>query len=504
MARRLPMIAERLGRHEEEKLTDSSAVRPCTILKETETESPGLVVPESRTIRDPIHRFIELNEQEAELMDTRPFQRLRHLRQLAFAYLVYPSATHTRFEHSIGVCHVAGLLARSLQFDPDQTKLVRIAALLHDLGHRPFSHVSEEALERYADRSKLPPKTEKIHEFITAILINQDPEICRCLSSSLRERVVTALQSGHGEPVVRNVLSGPIDAVKQDYLLRDSYFCGVQYGVFDLPQLHQVLRNVVDPTGDRHLMVEPDGVHALEQFVLAKYYLTTQVVRHRIRLITDQMLIRAISLGIEEDRIQELADLYTFDGTDEFIRRYATWGDTRLLQTFAGEKFEGTLSHRLFSGLLHRHLLKLVYREPLTLFRAEAREALQHISRPENQGLRRKLEGGIAECIQKGSSLIGEPGRDLSHFVILHSYTFKSVKDDSKNDETPILINKGTSPIYFEDASTLFQSINGKLSETHVEVYAPVCYASPADRRTLRNRLRGPLTTILEMEAGEQ
>lgn len=272
-------------------------------------------VPEPRKIRDPIHRFIELNEQEREIVDSEAFQRLRHLRQLAFAYLVYPSATHTRFEHSLGVCHVAGLLARRLGFDDDQIKLVRLAALLHDLGHGPFSHVSEEALERYSDRSKLPPKIHKIHELITTVLIREDEQIARSLAHSDRERIVSALGTGHGEPILRSVLSGPLDADKQDYLLRDSYFCGVQYGIFDLPQLHEVLCNIADPTGDRLLMIESDGIHTLEQFVLAKYYITTQVVRHRIRLITDQMLIRAIILGIDGDHIEELQSLYAFDGT---------------------------------------------------------------------------------------------------------------------------------------------------------------------------------------------
>ena len=179
------------------------------------------------------------------------------LRQLAFAYLVYPGATHTRFEHSLGVCHVAGLLARKLGFDEDQTKLVRLAALLHDLGHGPFSHVSEEALERYSDRDKLPPKTHKIHELITTILIREDPQIARSLAQNDREKIVNALGPGHGEPILKHVLSGPLDADKQDYLLRDSYYCGVQYGMFDLPQLHEVLCNIADPAGDRTLMISP-------------------------------------------------------------------------------------------------------------------------------------------------------------------------------------------------------------------------------------------------------
>ncbi len=454
-------------------------------------------MPESRSIRDPIHRFIKLNEQEAEIVDSEAFQRLRHLRQLAFAYLVYPSATHTRFEHSLGVCHVAGLLAGKLSFDQDQTRLVRLAALLHDLGHGPFSHVSEEALERYSDRSKLPPKTHKIHELITTVMIREDSQLARSLASSEREKIINALGSGHGEPVVRSVLSGPLDADKQDYLRRDSYFCGVQYGIFDLARLHEVLCKITEPMGDHILVIEPDGVHTLEQFVLAKYYITTQVVRHRIRLITDQMLIRAIILGIDEDLIDELRGMYAFDGTYDFIQRYATWGDTRLLQTFANDIFRGKLSHFLFRGLLTRQLLKQVYSEPVVKLPAATREIIKDISKPLNAIKRRELEQRLGEQIQNHARMIETPGNDSSRFVILHAYTLKSVKEESRNDEASILVNR-TPPVPFEDASTLFQSIDEKLSEAFVEVYAPVNYQTAAERRSIRSKLSGPITKILE------
>src|SRR6202167_5826835 len=114
---------------------------------------------EERRVRDPIHGFVRLSGDEADIVETPLFQRLRGIRQLAMANLVYPGALHTRFDHSLGVCHVAGMLARQLRLTEDsEVTLVRLAALLHDLGHGPFSHVSENLLERYADRSKLSPE----------------------------------------------------------------------------------------------------------------------------------------------------------------------------------------------------------------------------------------------------------------------------------------------------------------------------------------------------------
>ena len=97
-------------------------------------------------VRDPVHNFVHLHDKEMKLVDTPVFQRLRGIRQLAMANLVYPGALHTRFDHSLGVCHVAGLMAVELGVEGEDVELVRLAALLHDIGHGPFSHVSENSL----------------------------------------------------------------------------------------------------------------------------------------------------------------------------------------------------------------------------------------------------------------------------------------------------------------------------------------------------------------------
>lgn len=124
-----------------------------------------------REIRDPVHGFIYRTSLEETIIDTGIFQRLRSIKQLAMASLVYPGALHTRFEHSLGVMHLAGKLCQQLLTDQDgieQTRIVRLAALLHDIGHGPFSHVSESVLEVFYDREKIKPKaTEKIHELLT-------------------------------------------------------------------------------------------------------------------------------------------------------------------------------------------------------------------------------------------------------------------------------------------------------------------------------------------------
>ena len=278
------------------------------------------------------------------------------------ANLVYPGAVHTRFDHTLGVRHVAARMAESVELDEELGRLVRIAALLHDIGHGPFSHVSENVLERYADPDRLGPdrKREKIHEVITAQMIRNDKDLVRIVGQDTCGAVAALLSEGHGPPALRSLVSGPLDADKQDYLLRDSLFCGVQYGVFDAEQLHRSLVLEGDKD-DAELMIDPDaGVHAVEQFVLAKYYLTRNVYAHRVRLITDHMITRAIVLGIEKDGIEELRRLFTFDDSSQFYENYIVWDDARFFQEFCVGGKDG-LCKDLLDRLRGRRLLKRVF-----------------------------------------------------------------------------------------------------------------------------------------------
>ena len=247
-------------------------------------------------IRDPIHGFIYRHPDEQAIVDSAPFQRLRRLKQLALANLVYPGANHSRFEHSLGAFHIAGRMADSLQIGPADSRLIRLAALLHDIGHGPFSHVSEPILARHSAKEKLNVKPgQQIHELVSGQIIRDDPSLSRLILESDRQKIVKLLAGEYGYSLFKEIVSGPIDADKQDYLLRDSYFCGVKYGVFDLERLINNLRSH-DDGEDQFIGISKDGIHVVEQFILAKYYMTTQVYRHRIRMITDAMIRRAISL----------------------------------------------------------------------------------------------------------------------------------------------------------------------------------------------------------------
>lgn len=381
-------------------------------------------------------------------------------------------------------------MARALEVSNEECELLRLSALLHDIGHGPFSHISEDILEIYSDKGQ-SENAYKIHESITADIIRQDEELNRHIRQSDRDKIIKILGSGYGDPLLHAIVSGPLDADKQDYLLRDSYFCGVKYGVFDLGQLHRELRAVKDEIEGKYLMISQDGVHALEQFVLAKYYIANQVYRHRVRLITDQMLIRAISLGIDHDDIVPLRNLYTYRSEPEYLKEYLRWNDATFMVTLTDPKFEGTKCHDLLTRLKNRNLFKRIYQRQIKELPEKSRLSLSGISKPANKELRTRLEAHLWEpicklVVEKCNGQITCAPED-PNYLIVHDYKIKSVREMSRNDEAPIPVEKGIKPpTTFEEDSTLFQSINEKLNQAFVEIYAPVSYDTPVDRTKLK------------------
>ena len=466
---------------------------------------------EPRDIRDPVFNFIRLTGTEAEIVNSSVFQRLRGIRQLAFANLVYPGALHTRFEHSLGVCYIANLMAQELNVSSEDRDLIRLAALLHDIGHGPFSHISEDILEIYSEKND-SQNTYKIHEAITADIIRQNDELNQYIRSADREKIIKILGAGYGDPLLHSIVSGPLDADKQDYLLRDSYFCGVKYGVFDLGQLHRELRAVEqNDIEGKYLMMSKDGVHALEQFVLAKYYISNQVYRHRVRLITDQMLIRAITRGIDFDNIETLQYLYRYQADPKYLEEYLSWDDSKFLVVLTDQRFHGKECHTILTRLKQRNLLKRIYQRQIKELPEACRDQLYYISKPENKKIRSELESYLWEPICKivvdrcHGEITCSP--DNPNFLIVHAYAIKSVREMSQNDEASILVDKGVgTPSTFEEESTLFKSINEKLNQAFVEVYAPVGYDTPIDRTKLQKSIDDIVTEQIEnffKEGGE-
>lgn len=256
--------------------------------------------------RDPVHGFIHLSRKELYLVETRAFRRLRNIKQLALTYLVYPGAMHTRFEHSLGVMELATRAFNALRREGSESRelltetlknigmdisqasmLLRVTALLHDVGHLPFSHGGEGILPQ-----------EIKHEQVSIAIIRDD-ELSGLLEREFYSGIVghIALLLGEGEPppellILKKLISGQFDADRMDYLSRDSLHCGVGYGHFDYLRLLETLRAKQSNEGGLELSVERGGIHTLEAMVLARYWMFTQVYFHKTRRIYDIYLSR--------------------------------------------------------------------------------------------------------------------------------------------------------------------------------------------------------------------
>jgi len=447
-------------------------------------------VSRNRKVRCPIHSFIEVQDRECDLLDTPILQRLRYIKQLAMAYLVYPGAVHTRFDHALGVFHVAGRMCEVLGIGDGYKRLIRSAALLHDIGHGPFSHVSEailEALDQGKRQGNCGGKV-SMHEKITQQLILTHEDFNDSLARKDREQIAALLGEGFGDRIHHDILCGPLDADKQDYLLRDSHFCGVRYGVYDIAQLHQTLRSGSDGK-ETILMIEEDGVHALEQFVLAKYYLTTQVYRHKVRLITDQMLIRAIKLGVEEDHVKSLEELYTYNDDDRFLGNYLSWNDGRLISELLKPENEEKYVGRLFRRLSKRELFKRVFTKRLQEISESVRMKLPERFTEQRDSLEQEIAAAL--------SIIFKSDID-PHHVALTLFSIDSVRTQTKESEAAIMVQKKPVPVSFDEESALFRSIDESSKDEFLECYAPVTYSNTRERDVLLQKVEESVKQILD------
>lgn len=234
------------------------------------------------SLRDPIHGFISADALETALINSRPLQRLRYIRQLGFTRFVYPGAEHSRFSHVLGAMELAGQVYDALAkheegvLDPHpeakHRRLIRVAALVHDVGHAPFSHSAEELFEDGIDHEEMTCRllrTAELGEVFAAHGEGVEAEaVIRLLSAPADSR----------ERLLSQIISGELDVDKMDYLRRDSLYCGVGYGNFDVARLLGTVRPLKDPqTGEWGVGVDEGGVHALEAMVMARYYMFTQV-----------------------------------------------------------------------------------------------------------------------------------------------------------------------------------------------------------------------------------
>jgi HD superfamily phosphohydrolase len=302
-------------------------------------------------IRCPIHGSIRFSENERQIIDHRLFRRLRWIRQLALTELVYPGATHTRFEHSLGVMEVAtrifDALARSRGDVMESTfttvgqltdrplakarQLVRLAALLHDTGHCCFSHAAEEVIQQDSSLESLTVQILTDPAFLGA-------ELNRRFFAGCAELTANLIKPGREFPpqlqVLRDIVSGQVDADRTDYLLRDSHHCGVDYGLFDYRRMIECLTLRLDPegSGGLEIAIRRDGIHTFEALILARYQMNTQVYYHRLRRIYDLYLKEYFKAKGKAD----------FDAAEKILRHNDMTKMTEIIQDAdrTGEAFQ--------------------------------------------------------------------------------------------------------------------------------------------------------------------
>ncbi len=277
-------------------------------------------------LRDPVWNNIRVDEVTLELVDTEVFQRLRYVRQLGWTYLVYPGATHSRFEHALGTHHLSrrtlALLCEAedaASINEQEQAIVRSAALLHDVGHYPFSHALEEIGALH-------------HEDVARPLITQGP-IASLLTSRLGNDAPTRvfdLIRGQSKSALQGLISGSLDLDKIEYLKRDAFMCGVPYGEIDVDRLTNSLVLVDDPaTGRSAIGVQEKALSALESLLFAKYQMYRNVYWHHAVRSATAMYKRLVEDAIQARIVDEQSlSRYTDEG---LMHRVESAGPTRLL-----------------------------------------------------------------------------------------------------------------------------------------------------------------------------
>ncbi|REI08418.1 HD domain-containing protein [Staphylococcus felis] len=228
---------------------------------------------EEKVFKDPIHRYIHVQDRLIwDLIKTKEFQRLRRIKQLGTLNLAFHTAEHSRFGHSLGVYEIVRRMIDETfkdhkDWNPNDRPLAMCAALLHDLGHGPFSHCFEKIFDTD-------------HEAYTQAIIMGDTEVnavLRRVSDDFPKQVAEVINKSHHNKLVISMISSQIDADRMDYLQRDAYFTGVSYGMFDMERILRLMR----PSKDE-VLIKESGMHAVENFIMSRYQMYWQIYFHPV------------------------------------------------------------------------------------------------------------------------------------------------------------------------------------------------------------------------------
>lgn len=391
------------------------------------------VWPEEKVFKDPVHKYIYVRDPVIwDLINTREVQRLRRIRQLGTSFFTFHGAEHSRFSHSLGVYELTRKIISQFErnryedWPVEETRLCLCAALLHDVGHGPFSHSLEAVFGEH-------------HELWSCQIILGDTEVnkvLRSVSPDFPEQVCDVIRKTYPNEIVVSMISSQLDADRMDYLLRDAYFTGVSYGMYDLDRILRVIRPV-----QGKLVVKESGMHAVEDYLMSRYQMYWQVYFHSVTRSSD-IVLRNI-----------------------FARAKSLWEaghKFRFLPAPLGRLFDGTLDLEHYM-LLDESLVQAAF----TLWRSEDDEALADLC---SRFLERRLfkysalESDGQEYLERLRESVRDAGFDPEYYLQIDFPSDKSY-DIYRGGNAPILLLCGDGTLAeISTRSDIVRSISGTQS----------------------------------------
>jgi HD superfamily phosphohydrolase len=369
-------------------------------------------------IVDPIHDFIRVYDHELKIIDNPIFQRLRRIRQLSGAHLTYPAAQHTRFEHSLGVMHIASQAGQALHekgiLKSYDIEILRLSGLLHDIGHGPFSHLFEEVIQQ---------KKYSHEDFGKEIILKS--EIGDILSKNgYDKKLITKVAFGDSKLQYMNeIISGALSADMMDYLLRDGYFTGAEHAQIDHKRITQSL-----DVHKKKLALERSALYSFESMMHSRYQMFKAVYFHKTVRAAEVMLLEALQLSDDE-----------FGFTSFNINEYVKLTDEYVLSKLISSKSSKLKRARQFAeDYQNRRLLKCVFERILTrtnLGKAKTNELRTSISKKS-----KVEESEIFVDSSVTPSIPLAPSKNESKFIILITHeNGKSTAQEMPISQIPVV-----------------------------------------------------------------
>ncbi|MDQ0177507.1 HD domain-containing protein [Bacillus chungangensis] len=418
---------------------------------------------EEKVFKDPVHRYVHVKDKVIwDLIGTKEFQRLRRIRQLGTTYVTFHGAEHSRFNHSLGVYEIVRRIVDNVfknrqEWDNSQRLLSLCAALLHDLGHGPFSHSFEKVF--HLD-----------HEHFTQEIILGKTEVNDVLTKvgkDFPQKVADVIAKTSEHKLVINLISSQIDADRMDYLLRDSYFTGVSYGQFDMERILRVMR----PQEDQ-IVIKYTGMHAIEDYIMSRYQMYWQVYFHPVTRSADvilrKILHRAKALYDKQYKFQsDPHHFYSLFQEKVTLEDYLKLDESIILYYFQmWQEEDDQILRDLCTRFVNRNLFKYVEFDPSKEYKVLA-----------------KLE-----------SLFLEAGLDPEYYLVVDSssdlpYDFYRPGEEGERLPIHLLMADGELRELSRE-STIVDAISGKRRTDHKLYFPGELLAVDGKHKNLEQQIR--------------